>query len=70
MSIPVLLDPPDPILVELHETRRQLLREHHGLAGLAEFLRQEEERTTRTVAAPPKLTIPPREHSDQEPSVT
>ena len=28
-------DPPDPILDELHATRRRLLQEHGGVTGLA-----------------------------------
>ena len=46
MSIPTVNDPPDPILEELHATRRRLLKEHGGVAGLAAFLRQEEAKTT------------------------
>jgi len=44
-------DPPDPILEELHATRRQLLKDHGGISGLAAFLRKEEAKTTRTIAA-------------------
>jgi len=50
MSIQPLTDPPDPILEELHATRRRLLKEHGGVAGLAAFLREEEAKTTRTIA--------------------
>ncbi len=50
MSIPTLNDPPDPILEELHATRRRLLKEHGGVAGLAAFLRQEEAKTARPIA--------------------
>ena len=46
MSIPMMNDPPDPILEELHATRRRLLKEHGGVSGLAAFLRQEEAKTT------------------------
>ena len=50
MSISTLNDPPDPILDELHATRRRLLKEHGGVSGLAAFLRQEEAKTTRPIA--------------------
>ena len=46
MSIPTMNDPPDPILDELHATRRRLLKEHGGVSGLAAFLRKEEAKTT------------------------
>lgn len=46
MSISTRNDPPDPILEELHATRRRLLKEHGGVSGLAAFLRQEEAKTT------------------------
>ena len=49
MSIQPITDPPDPILEELHATRRQLLKEHGGIAGLAAFLRQEEAKSNRTI---------------------
>ena len=52
MSIQPMTDPPDPILEELHATRRQLLKEHGGVSGLAAFLRKEEAKTTRTFAEP------------------
>ena len=52
MSIQQMPDPPDPILEELHATRRQLLKEHGGISGLAAFLRKEEAKTTRTIAEP------------------
>ena len=52
MSISTLNDPPDPILDELHATRRRLLKEHGGVSGLAAFLRQEEAKTARPMAAP------------------
>ena len=45
-------EPPDPILEELHATRRQLLKEHGGISGLAAFLRKVEAKTTRTIAEP------------------
>ena len=47
----------DPILDELHATRRQLLREHGGVAGLAAFLRQQEAKTTRPIAEPSDRAI-------------
>ena len=50
MSIQPMSEPPDPILEELHATRRQLLKEHGGISGLAAFLRKEEAKTTRTIA--------------------
>ncbi len=49
MSIQPMPEPPDPILEELHATRRQLLKEHGGVSGLAAFLRNEEAKTTRTM---------------------
>ena len=49
MSIQPMPEPPDPILEELHATRRQLLKEHGGVSGLAAFLRDEEAKTTRTM---------------------
>ena len=52
MAIPLMTDPPDPILEELHATRRQLLEEHGGVAGLAAFLREEEAKSTRVITAP------------------
>ena len=52
MSIQPMPEPPDPILEELHATRRQLLKEHGGVSGLAAFLRNEEAKTTRTMAEP------------------
>ena len=52
MATPVMTDPPDPILEELHATRRQLLVEHGGVAGLAAFLRMEEAKSTRVITEP------------------
>ena len=49
MSMPRMNDPPDPILEELHATRRRLLKEHGGVSGLAAFLRQEEAKSTRPI---------------------
>ena len=49
MSISTMNDPPDPILEELHATRRRLLKEHGGVSGLAAFLRQEEAKSTRPI---------------------
>ncbi|MEX2173296.1 MAG: hypothetical protein WD872_02975 [Pirellulaceae bacterium] len=43
-------NPPDTILEELHATRRRLLKEHGGVAGLAAFLRQEEAKSNRPIA--------------------
>jgi hypothetical protein len=43
---------PDPILEELYATRRRLLKEHGGVAGLAAFLRGEEAKSTRPIAEP------------------
>ena len=58
MSIQPMTDPPDPILEELHATRRQLLKEHGGVSGLAAFLREEEAKTTRTIADPSDASTP------------
>ena len=58
MSIQPMTDPPDPILEELHATRRQLLKEHGGIAGLAAFLRKEEAKTTRPIAGPAGASRP------------
>ena len=52
MSLQPMTDPPDPILEELHATRRQLLKEHGGVSGLAAFLRKEEAKSTRTIVDP------------------
>ena len=52
MSIQPMNNPRDPILDEIHATRRRLLEEHGGVSGLAAFLRQEEAKSTRLVAAP------------------
>jgi hypothetical protein len=45
-------DPPDTILDELHATRRQLLLQHGGVAGLAAFLRQQEAAGGRQIVEP------------------
>ena len=58
MSIQPMPEPPDPILEELHATRRQLLKEHGGISGLAAFLRKEEAKTTRTIAEPSDASRP------------
>ena len=58
MSIQPMPEPPDPILEELHATRRQLLKEHGGISGLAAFLRKEEAKTTRTMAEPSGVSRP------------
>lgn len=50
MSIPKMNDPPDPILEEIHATRRRLLEEHGGISGLAAFLREEQAKTTWPIA--------------------
>lgn len=50
MSIPTMNEPQDPVLEELHATRRRLLKEHGGVSGLAAFLRQEEAKTTWPIA--------------------
>ena len=52
MSMQPMNNPRDPILDEIHATRRRLLEEHGGISGLAAFLRQEEAKTTRLVVAP------------------
>jgi hypothetical protein len=52
MSTKPAIDPPDTILEEIHETRRQLLRKHGGVAGLAAFLRKQEAKASRDVRAP------------------
>ena len=58
MSMQPMTDPPDPILEELHLTRRRLLKEHGGIAGLAAFLRKEEAQSTRTIAEPSDASRP------------
>jgi len=58
MSNRLPTNPPDPILEELHATRRKLLAEHGDVAGLAAFLRQEEAKSTRPIAKPPAATEP------------
>ena len=58
MEIPLMTDPPDPILEEIHATRRQLLKEHGGVAGLAVFFKNEEAKSTRTIAAPTGASTP------------
>ena len=58
MSIPTMNDPPDPILKELHATRRRLLKEHGGVSGLAAFLRQEEAKTKWPIAETPAGSTP------------
>lgn len=58
MSIQPMPDPPDPILEELQATRRQLLKEHGGISGLAAFLRKEEAKTTRSIAEPSGASRP------------
>lgn len=51
MSIQPMNDAPDAVLANLHATRRRLLEEHGGVRGLAAFLRQEEKKSTRPIAA-------------------
>ena len=65
MSTELRKDPTDPIVEELHATRRRLLAEHGGVAGLAAFLRQEESKSDRRIASPiansvqlPKVSMP------------
>ena len=55
MSIEPRKEPADPILEELHATRRRLLAEHGGVAGLASFLRQEESKSERRIAVPEQI---------------
>jgi hypothetical protein len=47
-----LPEPVDTILEEIHQTRRMLLEEHGGIAGLAAFLRQQEANAGQVVRAP------------------
>ena len=70
MSIQPMPEPSDPILEELHATRRQLLKEHGGISGLAAFLRKEEAKTTRTIAEPSGDSRPnePLNQSGHKPS--
>jgi hypothetical protein len=51
--MPPTNEPPDTILNELHATRRQLLQQHGGVAGLAAFLRQEEAKRGDQIVKPP-----------------
>jgi hypothetical protein len=44
----------NPILDEIHETRRELLRKHGGIAGLMAFLRSQEAVSTRKQITPPE----------------
>ena len=53
-------NPPDPVLESLHETRRQLLQQHGGIAGLAAYLREREQQSDREIKAPPPRTTPGR----------
>lgn len=39
----------DRVIDELHATRLRMWQEHGGLSGLAEFLRQEEAKSTHPV---------------------
>jgi len=52
MSIPSIKNPPDPIVEEIHATRRKLLEEHGGLDGLFAFLREEEAKSKRPIVGP------------------
>jgi hypothetical protein len=54
----LMIDPPDPILEEIHATRRQLLKEHGSVAGLAAFLREEEAKSRRTIGEPSSPSKP------------
>ena len=47
-----LPEPVDTILEEIHQTRRKLLEEHGGIAGLAAYLRQLEAKIDHVVPAP------------------
>ena len=55
MSIETKIEPADPILEELHATRRKLLAEHGGVAGLASYLRLEESKSERRIAVPVQM---------------
>ena len=57
MSISPMNEPPDPILEELHATRRRLLKEHGGVSGLAAFLRQEEAKSKWPIFETPAGTV-------------
>ena len=58
MAIHLMTNPPDPILDEIHKTRRELLKEHGSVAGLAAFLREEEAKSQRTIAEPSRASEP------------
>ena len=58
MSIQPTDNPRDPILDELHATRRRLLEEHGGIAGLAAFLRREEAKSARVFVRPAEPPTP------------
>jgi hypothetical protein len=58
MSKPPNNCPPDPILEELHATRRELLKQHGGVAGLVAFLRKEEAKTTWPIVETPLKSNP------------
>lgn len=45
-------EPTDRILDEIHKTRRKLLSDHGGVAGLAAFLRKQEATTDREIRGP------------------
>jgi hypothetical protein len=52
MSIPLANESRDPILEEIHATRRRLLAEHGGLEGLVAFLREQEAKSSRQFSTP------------------
>jgi hypothetical protein len=52
MTTPMIKSPPDPVLEEIHATRRRLLADHGGLAGLFAFLKAEEAKSQRPIATP------------------
>lgn len=54
-------NPPNPVLDSLHQTRRQLLEQHGGIAGLATFLREREKQSDREIKAPTPRGKPGRE---------
>ncbi len=67
MSIPLIKSLPDLILDEIHATRRKLLQEHGGIAGLFAFLRKEEAKSQLMAAEPEDAkaqhSVPPRQRN-------
>ena len=53
-------NPPDSVLESLHHTRRQLLEQHGGIAGLAAYLREREKHSDRKIKTPPPRRTPGR----------